>query len=121
MRRKSEMSQRCGRWSCRVTASNAHMGKTRMQARSARTRTLALTHDADAHVHRASASNVSHDVLMYARGNRRRLANESGSGNENGPINPHDVGSVLSHDRLMGEVFCTRSDHPETMTLNFPP
>ena len=59
-------------------------------------------------------------VLVYARGNRRRRANQSDE-SENQPINPHDVGSVLSHDKLMGEVFCTRSDHPRTITLNFPP
>jgi hypothetical protein len=40
------------------------MGKTRMQARSARTRTLALTHYADVHVHRASASLVLYPCLI---------------------------------------------------------
>lgn len=66
----------------------------------------------------ASSVCIERLQVCVCTGNRRRHAHE-GSGNE--PVNPHDVGSVLSHGKLIGEVFCTTSDHPETMTLNFSP
>jgi len=92
------MSARCVWWRVlSIVVHDVRMGETpRRCARALRAHTSLLSLRACAHAH----------LCSHSHRRPRAPKKDSSGGSDGATVNPHDVGSVLSHDKLMGEVRC---------------